>query len=101
MGRSVENRHGGEDGEYSVDYQAQPVDHHCRKLPVRLGGGTFLVVPDLLRDHLYLLYRAYEHYNHPICECSLVDHSFDHLILPVPAGSYFKTNNNLVFFICA
>ena len=55
MRGSTEHGDSGHYGEGGVGHQAQPVQHHGRKLPVALHRPTLLIVPDLVGDHLDLL----------------------------------------------
>ncbi len=54
MRRSCEHSHCRNNGEQCEDNETEPVEDHGGELPVVLDGRALLVVPDLVRDDLYL-----------------------------------------------
>ena len=54
MRRSCEHGHCRNNGKQCEDNETEPVEDHGGELPVVLYGRTLLVVPDLVRDDLYL-----------------------------------------------
>ena len=60
MRRSSQHRQGGDDGEYGEEDKAQPIKHHCSKLPVGFNGSSFLITFNLLSDHFYLFKNQVE-----------------------------------------
>ena len=54
MRRSCEHGHCRYNGKQCEDNETEPVEDHGGELPVVLYGSTLLVVPDLVRDDLYL-----------------------------------------------